>query len=383
MFIYNRLCFILICIFFVSYYSAAKRVRRQSGWFGQKPPNASCLFNLCNSEGYCDNGGTCTLNEENCMSYCTCPDSFSGPRCKVSLLTSTSDPQDSSSTLPTTRSLEDRKCSEIFVCDHGYCSMASGGFGCICDPHWTGALCNQFDCDISCPAGSRCEARNEVPVCVEYDTTTTTTTTVATSGDYVSLRPIEDRQCLSTFICKHGVCEKLGSVGFRCKCDPTWSDLFCDRSLCPAECPGNCVIMTNGSYTCDKDDPIIDSLTQTFEPLDACDANYTMRPIEERKCNAMTCVYGSCKERNTTFTVGEEAMIGTAFYCACDEHVDGILCNKKCCLDCGENGRCELNGTEPFCNCKTHQWMGPFCNETRPGNAKFCKSSALETGKCY
>ncbi|KAK3089462.1 hypothetical protein FSP39_003803 [Pinctada imbricata] len=245
--------------------------------------------------------------------------------------------------------------------------MTSGTFNCVCDDHWEGAKCDKFKCDLTCPSGSRCEGRNDVPVCVMTSTTTVPPTESSSAAS--DLRPIQERTCLNTFVCIHGYCDRHSTRGFRCVCDTTWGGVFCDKSLCPSECPEDCIAEGNSRYICNNKPQEDNSTTapSTAQVVQsACDANYTMRPLEERKCLPLTCKFGQCKKTKVNITVQGQVNVTTNIACVCDDNVDGILCQNKCCLECGENGRCELDeDSEPFCNCRTNRFYGEFCNLTR------------------
>lgn len=79
---------------------------------------------------------------------------------------------------------------------------------------------------------------------------------------------------------------------------------------------------------------------------DACSSKYLLRPVFERVCRfGMRCVYGTCSSESHGSYI--------AFECKCDSGARGLFCEDRCCLDCGDNGKCDIDpeGT-PFCFCK-------------------------------
>lgn len=88
------------------------------------------------------------------------------------------------------------------------------------------------------------------------------------------------------------------------------------------------------------------TLMTELEESDACSDKYKYRPREERHCvTGLECKYGKCSSMNYGSYI--------AFECKCDRGAKGLLCEQKCCLNCGTNGRCDFkpDGT-PFCFCR-------------------------------
>ncbi|KAH3695067.1 hypothetical protein DPMN_082518 [Dreissena polymorpha] len=77
-----------------------------------------------------------------------------------------------------------------------------------------------------------------------------------------------------------------------------------------------------------------------------CSSSYQQRPDDDRKCQfGFRCMYGTCSSDSSSKQI--------TFQCKCDPGAMGIFCEQKCCLNCGQNGNCDVrpNGT-PFCFCR-------------------------------
>lgn len=102
---------------------------------------------------------------------------------------------------------------------------------------------------------------------------------------------------------------------------------------------------------------IMDEVIEEADTDDACKANYKLRPLAERMCApGLVCKYGACSRDHRGSYI--------AFECACDPGAKGLMCDTKCCLDCGGNGRCSIyyDGSEQ-CDCR-RGYYGPQCERS-------------------
>ena len=89
----------------------------------------------------------------------------------------------------------------------------------------------------------------------------------------------------------------------------------------------------------------INSFTATVSQ-DACSSSYKLRPRDDRMCQfGFRCMYGSCSS--------DYSLKQITFQCKCDPGAMGLFCENKCCLNCGQNGQCDVkpDGTQ-FCFCR-------------------------------
>lgn len=103
-----------------------------------------------------------------------------------------------------------------------------------------------------------------------------------------------------------------------------------------------------------------------------CSDSYKTRPLSERMCTpGLVCNYGVCSSEHKGTYI--------AFDCSCDKGASGLLCENKCCLYCGSNGRCRLfpDGKQ-FCQCR-RGYFGDNCeqSETHLSNPHFTPSNKL------
>lgn len=106
---------------------------------------------------------------------------------------------------------------------------------------------------------------------------------------------------------------------------------------------------------------ISDALSTSDEDQDSdnvCSDNYQTRPLSERMCTpGLVCTYGSCSSEHKGTYI--------AFECSCDKGAKGLLCDEKCCLECGANGRCErLPDGHQFCRCR-RGYYGNTCEHSQ------------------
>jgi hypothetical protein len=107
---------------------------------------------------------------------------------------------------------------------------------------------------------------------------------------------------------------------------------------------------------------------------DVCSDNYKKRPLSERMCTpGLVCTYGSCSSDHKGSYI--------AFDCSCDKGASGLLCENKCCLDCGNHGHCAIFADgKPYCRCRKG-YFGDSCehfeSEVRLANPHFPLSSKI------
>ena len=101
------------------------------------------------------------------------------------------------------------------------------------------------------------------------------------------------------------------------------------------------------------------TIMTTSDPrYNICKEDSLERTDNERSCSrTFKCKYGVCEktlEDNNGWT-------GWRYDCICDIGAVGLMCENKCCLNCGAHGICAVhNGTE-YCSCE-HQYKGLKCD---------------------
>ena len=101
------------------------------------------------------------------------------------------------------------------------------------------------------------------------------------------------------------------------------------------------------------------TLMTTSDPrFNVCRESALERTESERTCSRnFVCQYGVC-EKTMEETNG---WMGWKYDCVCDLGSVGLMCEHRCCLNCGAHGTCAVhNGTE-YCSCE-HQYKGLSCN---------------------
>ena len=100
------------------------------------------------------------------------------------------------------------------------------------------------------------------------------------------------------------------------------------------------------------------------------------RTVEERTCSrTFVCQYGVC-EKTLEETNG---WMGWKYDCLCDLGSVGLLCEHRCCLDCGEHGTCDVHNNTKYCSCQ-HHYKGDNCSIFVPVPvSKFSCISSRET----
>ncbi|XP_045160174.2 uncharacterized protein LOC123525300 [Mercenaria mercenaria] len=98
---------------------------------------------------------------------------------------------------------------------------------------------------------------------------------------------------------------------------------------------------------------------EVIEELESgvCSDSYKISPLSERMCTpGLVCKYGTCSSEHKGTYI--------AFDCSCDKGASGLLCEHKCCLDCGNNGRCDIFADgKPYCRCR-RGYSGDNCERS-------------------
>ncbi|KAK3602705.1 hypothetical protein CHS0354_017147 [Potamilus streckersoni] len=153
--------------------------------------------------------------------------------------------------------------------------------------------------------------------------------------------------CAQNFICQHGICDRsLQMEGtYQCNCYQGWTGIFCE---------------TNIDTTHATNDFSLGTISRTLDPrYNVCSEYPLLRTVSERRCaDNMICRYGMCKT-----TPIKNALI---YDCVCDIGARGLLCEYKCCKNCGAHGECmndanaEGNYTQ-YCDCHG-RYIGEKCD---------------------
>ncbi|KAH3867706.1 uncharacterized protein LOC127867596 [Dreissena polymorpha] len=132
----------------------------------------------------------------------------------------------------------------------------------------------------------------------------------------------------------------------------TWQ-LFLPPTKRPIEHPLSKAVITSEMQSNNG----VTSFPEGLDPrYNACSAQ---TPMKERQCGPHVCVFGTCKQE----VVNHGTWQGTKIVCECDIGARGLDCSERCCLDCGENGRCNLLKNTEVCDCRS-RYVGERC-ETR------------------
>ena len=200
------------------------------------------------------------------------------------------------------------------------------------------------------------------------------------------------RDCGFNFVCERGFCHP--TIPFLCQCETNWIGALCDIFSCPPDCKCSTSLGTVNCSTQQSDSsespmgttPTSSTEQQTFtslttsrlevRKLNVCKADYELRPVSQRECvPGFRCKYGVCQLDASSDT-------HLAMTCHCDDGAIGSLCEFKCCRDCGQFGRCEVNiepgsdAADEFCSC--HQnFTGDFCEQQRQVSDN-CKHISVE-----
>lgn len=213
-------------------------------------------------------------------------------------------------------------CNMDAECSHGHCNTKTKT--CSCDLGWTGATCNEM---------------------VNYNE-------VGPDSKDVNSKTNPDHAYLIDVFKTIGNRQRNRnhpidlSAGVRFKTAPNIQvKLVKDRlKESPKSVAGPAATQMPGSVRLQTAD--LEALVVEMEENDACSDRYKYKPLDQRTCSTgLECEFGTCSSINYGSYI--------AFECKCDRGAQGLLCEKKCCKNCGKNGRCDFypDGT-PFCFCK-------------------------------
>ncbi|XP_033727792.1 uncharacterized protein LOC117317104 [Pecten maximus] len=356
--------------------------------------------NICmDVADFCLNGGTCHYDTSSCQYQCRCTRLFTGRRCgerknfiqserdiyksptgidrsprEISRKTLSPSPTEDYVCSPNykIRPLDERDCTIGFACMYGYCNIENFSFDCSCDIGGVGPLCEN-KCCLQCSEHGRCELENGIEFChcatnyegrlCEISTISTTLPTGTLSSTMTNVSSPSEKTTTAS--------EKTSPLSGKTTSPNEITSSLSGKTTSSSENTSSPNENTSQSEntTPPSEEPKPPMITAT--PSDAstktlltkhaasandttthyvCSPNYIMRPLEERDCSIFICKYGYCNFGNFSFD------------CSCDIGGVGQLCEDKCCMQCSEHGRCELeeNGSE-FCHCETN-YEGRLCD---------------------
>ncbi|XP_050403178.1 uncharacterized protein LOC126819270 isoform X2 [Patella vulgata] len=215
------------------------------------------------------------------------------------------------------------------------------------------------------------------------------TTSETTPSNVIETVPtvVKRKDCFPGFVCQNGYCPS-GKV--ECVCDLGWTGPFCDTP-CLLDCGqfGQCKSLGANSQSCVCEEGYTGSncelhplsndsttaITTSSVPVRTPDTtkipvstvtairhlNYTdplQHPVKDRTCvPGFVCEHGICHTNDNKSKL---------LKCVCDDGWIGILCNKKCPLDCGDFGKCGTNENGiSYCSCNW-TYTGVLCDVLKP-----------------
>ncbi|XP_060577096.1 uncharacterized protein LOC132734378 isoform X2 [Ruditapes philippinarum] len=317
----------------------------------RETPDSDCNADTCLTLGKkCENDGECVTDPSTCKSKCACAKGYYGGRCQYeSEKRNTSEEIENRDLRGVTFKTTLTECSGQ-VCMHGECVPAPfGTTRCHCNDGWFGENCGTF--------GS----------VIDDDFLKS-----LTESFHEKLSKVENKKRLHT---EEGDRHPKNISGFVINKMDVFKTLKNNSVLSLARKEKNTgvdiqqagkplhtkhVEITESLEKSENDTIIENSLNAKYN---VCDEDYIERSKEERTCEhvkGIECVYGVCNE--TLIDYGTWTGYNTT--CSCDYGARGLFCENKCCLHCGENGKCDLrpdgdNLTE-HCNCR-RRYTGFFC----------------------
>lgn len=256
------------------------------------------------------------------------------------------------------------KCASGKLCVHGLCNKKMGS--CVCYYGWRGELCDRLARNSNLFRPQKVVARNE-PFKIENKIVTPTQRKLMNPDRYVI-------NLLMAFFPKlRGYFKRILDIGAVNKektntfyISPVATSKFAmkvkEQSLAQRR-----TTTTTESPDPDISNKVIDiiptseEIHEEPESIDngVCSDSYKTRPLQERKCaSGLVCEYGTCSSEHKGTYI--------SFDCSCDAGASGMLCEHKCCLDCGSNGRCAIfaDGKE-YCRCRKG-YFGGKCEQSEP-----------------
>jgi len=291
----------------------------------------------------CQNGGTCTYDQEQKRMKCLCANGYSGDRCQVFKNHCQSNP-----------------------CKYGQCQSLEESYVCKCTDGWEGIHCDQEKkmCDIN----EDCVAENTESI--KYSFSDSKCICKCKNGyegyrcqinfdDCLNNKCKNGAKCIdkigsyecqcpkgfmgvfcekkiekcAAFPCKNGTCEELG-VGFRCNCDKGFTGEFCETLI------DKCAInpCKNGA-TCHN---LIDDYYCECPPEFGSSRNCSERSIDP--CIISPCLNNATCTALSTFSREKSAPVYTGFSCKCSSNFRGELCEQPADIcssnPCKNHGRC-------------------------------------------
>ncbi|XP_069106975.1 neurogenic locus notch homolog protein 1-like [Argopecten irradians] len=195
--------------------------------------------------------------------------------------------------------------------------------------------------NVTCVTTCHCSVTFSGERC-EYPTQTATSTT---------LRPTSERECISGFVCIHGMCDRRGS-GFSCSCDSGWEGVFCETSTG--------MVQSTSSST---KDPIVAVSTTPTISTTTPPSPTTLRPQSERECfPGFVCEHGYCDTE------------GSSFSCSCDIGWEGFFCD--------EFKGVVISTTLPTTSLTTGTWSSATLQPTATNNILTTTLRSLSEREC-
>ncbi|XP_045163074.2 uncharacterized protein LOC123527575 [Mercenaria mercenaria] len=341
----------ILCV--ISFASGAIRDVKQTQTITVKPltttekeiPENECVKELCLT--LCHNDGECITNPSTCKTKCACAKGYHGEMCQYrSDKRNNSEDHDKKDRNVLKSEISSSDCSGQ-ACIHGECVSAPfGTTRCHCYDGWFGANCGTSGAVIDDDFLKAMMNKDGKLVVTETKERFHTPEgdrhlkSMTESADVDDILKAVIKNSTRTLPRKENkarlqIPEKEASVESKS-------------------------VEVNSTGAADNNTVTEDILNAKYN---VCTEDAAERTDEERTCQTardMKCIYGVCNETLTD----HGSWKGYTTVCNCDIGARGTHCEHKCCLDCGENGKCDVqvdgdNVTE-HCNCR-NRYTGFFC----------------------